>query len=69
MSFKRTDEYCDDVMQKMMDSYRTIIESTGEDPNREGLLKTPEWVSKAMQYITQGCMMSSRELLGIAKFH
>jgi GTP cyclohydrolase I len=69
MSFKRTDEYCDDVMQKMMDSYRTIIESTGEDPEREGLLKTPERVSKAMQYITQGYQMNAREVLESAKFH
>src|SRR6478735_8677427 len=68
MSFKRTDEYCDDVMQKMMDSYRTIIESTGEDPEREGLLKTPERVSKAMQYITQGYQMNAREVLESAKF-
>ena len=56
-------------MQKMMDSYRTIIESTGEDPEREGLLKTPERVSKAMQYITQGYKMSAREVLESAKFH
>ena len=69
MSYKRTDDYCDDVMQQMMDSYRTIITSTGEDPEREGLLKTPERVSKAMQFITQGYKMNARDILESAKFH
>jgi GTP cyclohydrolase I len=69
LSYKRTDEYCDDVMQQMMDSYRTIIASTGEDPEREGLLKTPERVSKAMQFITQGYKMNARDILESAKFH
>jgi GTP cyclohydrolase IA len=69
LSYKRTDEYCDDKMQLMMDSYRSIIAATGEDPEREGLLKTPERVAKAMQYITQGYNMSAREILEGAKFH
>ena len=69
MSYTRTDEYCDDVMQQMMDSYRTIIASAGEDPEREGLLKTPERASKAMQFVTQGYKMSARDILESAKFH
>jgi GTP cyclohydrolase I len=69
MSYKRTEEYCDNTMQTMMDAYRAIIAGTGEDPQREGLLKTPERVSKAMQFITQGYKMSARDILESAKFH
>jgi GTP cyclohydrolase I len=69
LSYKRTDDYNDDIMHQMMDSYRTIIAGTGEDPEREGLLKTPERSSKAMQFLTQGYNMSARDILEGAKFH
>ena len=39
------------------------------DPEREGLLKTPERVAKAMQYMTQGYQMDARAILESAKFH
>lgn len=38
----------------MADSYRTILRNVGEDPNREGLLKTPERAAKALLYFTKG---------------
>lgn len=38
----------------MADSYRSILRSVGEDPNREGLLKTPERAAKALLYFTKG---------------
>ncbi len=69
MSYKKTEHYCDDVTAKMMDSYRTVIQEVGEDPEREGLVKTPERIAKAMQYITQGYKMDAREILEQAKFH
>ena len=52
-----------------MESYRTIITEVGENPEREGLLKPPERIAKAMQYITQGYKMDAREILNEAKFH
>lgn len=52
-----------------MEHYRSSIELLGEDPEREGLLKTPERVAKAMQYITAGYHMDAREVLNSAKFH
>src|SRR5690606_20750355 len=45
-----------------------IIEALGEDPNREGLQKTPERVAKAMQYMTQGYQIDGREILNSARF-
>lgn len=52
-----------------MEAYQTVIEQVGEDTGREGLLKTPERIAKAMQYITQGYKMDAREILNQAKFH
>jgi len=40
----------------------------GEDPNREGLVKTPERMAKAMQYLTQGYEMDAKAILASAKF-
>jgi len=41
----------------------------GEDPDREGLLKTPERVAKSMQYLTQGYQIDAKAILDSAKFH
>lgn len=49
--------------------YRAIIEGLGEDADREGLQKTPERVSKAMQFITQGYNQDARAIIESAKFH
>jgi len=47
---------------------RTILEQVGEDPEREGLLKTPERVEKAMRYMTSGYSMNAEEVIGDALF-
>jgi GTP cyclohydrolase I len=41
----------------------------GEDPSREGLLKTPERIAKAMQFITKGYQEDAMSILNSAKFH
>ena len=48
--------------------YTHIIESLGEDVNREGLKKTPERVAKAMQYLTKGYNQDPEEILLSALF-
>lgn len=40
----------------------------GEDPTREGLLKTPERVAKAMAWLTRGYGMTARDVIGDALF-
>lgn len=69
MAYKRTEHYDEEVTQQLMANYRSIIEGVGEDPEREGLLKTPERIAKAMQYITQGYNTDAKEILEQAKFH
>ncbi|PZF72263.1 GTP cyclohydrolase I FolE [Taibaiella soli] len=69
MAYKKIEQYDEDITNKLMENYRSSIELLGEDANREGLLKTPERVAKAMQYITAGYNMDAREVLNSAKFH
>jgi GTP cyclohydrolase IA len=42
------------MVKEMSNSYKTILQSIGENPYREGLLKTPERAAKAMLYFTKG---------------
>ncbi len=51
-----------------MNHYREIIRGLGEDVNRDGLLKTPERVAKAMQFLTKGYREDPREVLLSAMF-
>ena len=69
MAYHKKEFYDDEITNKLKESYRSIIENVGEDPEREGLLKTPERVAKAMQFITQGYNMNAADILNSAKFH
>lgn len=68
MAYKRVEQYEDKITSKLTDNYRESLELLGEDPAREGLLKTPERVAKAMQYLTQGYHMDAKAILNSAKF-
>ena len=69
MAFKKTEYYDEKATSSLIDNYKTIIDMLGEDSNREGLLKTPERVAKAMQYLTQGYQMDAAAIINSAKFH
>ena len=55
-------------LDEMASYYRRIIELLGEDPSREGLLKTPMRVAKAMQVLTRGYEMDAHKVLTDALF-
>lgn len=69
MSYIKTETYDAAQTEALAGHYRSIIENLGEDADREGLLKTPERVAKAMQVITAGYQMDARAILESAKFH
>lgn len=57
-----------DIQQELQDHYQAILQLLGEDANREGLIKTPERVAKAMQFLTQGYTQSPEDILRGAMF-
>jgi GTP cyclohydrolase IA len=54
--------------QPFADKVRDILVALGEDPGREGLLKTPERVEKSLRFLTQGYHMTVEEVIGDAVF-
>lgn len=69
MAYNKKEQYDEDTTKGLMESYRRSIELIGEDPDREGLQKTPERIAKAMQFLTQGYHMDANKILNSAKFH
>ena len=68
MSYKIFEEYTQTYTQEMKNSYLSILNSVGEDPDRAGIVKTPERAAKAMQFLTQGYEMDPKEILLSAMF-
>ncbi|HCY90409.1 MAG TPA: GTP cyclohydrolase I FolE [Chitinophagaceae bacterium] len=68
MAYKKTDQYDEQVTSQLTDHYREVIGLLGEDPDREGLIKTPERMAKAMQYLTYGYAMDANRILESALF-
>jgi GTP cyclohydrolase I len=54
-----------DVMSR---AYRELLEAIGEDPSRQGLLKTPERAARALEFLTQGYRQSVEEIVNSAIF-
>ena len=55
-------------MAAMIDQIRSILTQLGEDPSRDGLIKTPERVDRSLKYLTSGYQKNADELLNGALF-
>jgi GTP cyclohydrolase I len=69
MAYKKTEQYDEEATSGLIKNYHEVLATLGEDPGREGLLKTPERVAKAMQYMTQGYTQGASAIINSAKFH
>jgi GTP cyclohydrolase IA len=69
MAYKKVESYDEETTQGLITHYKENLKLLGEDPEREGLLKTPERIAKAMQFITQGYQLDAKAILESAKFH
>ena len=68
MAYYKSERYDNDVTEQLMECYKKIVELSGEDPDREGLIKTPERAAKAMQYNSQGYGQDAVAILNSARF-
>lgn len=66
--YRKVEQYDEKKTEALGQHYRSILELIGEDPAREGLLKTPERVAKAMQFMMQGYEQDPEEILRSAMF-
>ncbi|MCK6641259.1 MAG: GTP cyclohydrolase I FolE [Bacteroidia bacterium] len=66
--YEKVDKFDAASIDKLSVNYRAILEEIGENPEREGLLKTPERVAKAMQFLTHGYDLNPAEILKSAMF-
>ena len=69
MAYKKIEVYDEKVTKELAKSYKEAIDLLGENSSREGLLKTPERMARAMQFITKGYQEDARSILNSAKFH
>ena len=68
MAYKVIEQYDAGTTEELKKHYFEILRLLGEDPQREGLLKTPERVAKAMQFLTKGYGENGEEILRSAMF-
>ncbi|CDF79101.1 GTP cyclohydrolase I type 1 [Formosa agariphila KMM 3901] len=68
MPYKHYEEYNLEITDEIKSQYQNIITNIGEDVSRDGLQKTPERASKAMQFLTQGYELDAAEILKSAMF-
>jgi GTP cyclohydrolase IA len=66
--YAKIDQYNDGTIDRIAGKYRDVLVDLGEDPAREGLVKTPERVAKALQFLTHGKHLDPAGILRSAMF-
>ena len=68
MAYRKVEEYDEKTTQEIAGHIKAILGLLGEDVEREGLVKTPERVAKAMQFLTQGYFQDGETIIKSALF-
>lgn len=68
MAYRKIEEYDEKTTQELAGHVKAILKLLGEDPEREGLVKTPERVAKAWQFLTQGYGQNGETIVRSAVF-
>ncbi len=66
--YRKEEIYNEEKIEQLEHHYTEILKLLGEDPTREGLLKTPKRVAKAMQFLNKGYQQDPLEILRSAMF-
>ena len=66
--YEKIDQYNPHTVKRIADKYREILKDLGADPEREGLVRTPERVAKALQFLTHGYDLDPAQILRAAMF-
>ena len=66
--YAKIDRYNAAAVGRMAEQVKSVLLELGEDPQREGLVKTPERVAKALQFLTHGYGLDPAEILRSAMF-
>ncbi|MBQ9652851.1 MAG: GTP cyclohydrolase I FolE [Bacteroidales bacterium] len=69
MAYKKIEQYDEETTKELQKHVKAILELLGEDPEREGLIKTPERVAKAWQFLTQGYFQDGEAIVKSAVFN
>ena len=68
LSYEKFEDFDQERVEKLSFHYHEILSLIGENPDREGLLKTPLRVAKSMLFLNQGYTLNPEEILSSAKF-
>jgi GTP cyclohydrolase IA len=68
MAYSKTESYDTKTTNLLKKQYKLLLNEIGENPDREGLAKTPERAAKAMQFLTQGYRQDAEAVLKSAMF-
>jgi GTP cyclohydrolase IA len=66
--YAKIDQYNPVTIRRIAEKYRAILRDIGEDPEREGLQRTPERIAKALQFLTHGYDLDPAGILRSAMF-
>jgi GTP cyclohydrolase I len=66
--YTKVDRYNPELIDNLSTHYQDVLKQIGENPAREGLLKTPERVAKALLYLTHGYDLDAKEIMASAMF-